>query len=121
MKIYTTYFGNLTNLPDSVVPIAVCGNCKFWNGLRYKALAPKYWWWKIWKDEGMDTDYYTKMYKTTVLDTLIPLSVVRDLETLSGGKDVALVCYEVPSAFCHRHLIASWLGEAGYNVEEWIN
>ena len=56
---------------------------------------------------------------STVLDCLMPISVVSDLKTLAGDKDIALVCYEKPGDFCHRHLVAQWLRDAGYSVEEW--
>ena len=31
---------------------------------------------------------------------------------------IALICYEKPSEFCHRHLVADWLKEYGIEVEE---
>jgi hypothetical protein len=34
------------------------------------------------------------------------------------GKDIALVCYEKPEDFCHRHLVAEWLKKFGYCCEE---
>jgi len=43
MKIYTTYFANVRNLPDKVVPIAICGKPIFnWTYPAYKKLAPKW-------------------------------------------------------------------------------
>lgn len=44
--------------------------------------------------------------------------VVADLEKLSGGKDIALICYEKSGSFCHRHVVARWLGKAGFVVKE---
>jgi uncharacterized protein (DUF488 family) len=32
--------------------------------------------------------------------------------------NIALVCYEKPTDFCHRHLVADWLKEHGYECEE---
>ena len=120
MKIYTTYFANLKNLPEDIVPIAICGKSPdWWEGLKYTVLAPKYWWWSIWKEEGKSEDWYTQKYISTVLDNLMPISVVSDLKTLAGDHDIALVCYEKPEDFCHRHLVSQWLRDAGYSVEEW--
>ena len=121
MKIYTTYFANLRNLPEDIVPIAICGKApKGWQGLSYPVLAPKKWWWLEWKEnKHEDQDYYRAMYKETVLDPLIPLSVYQDLEKMGGGKDVALVCYEKPDKFCHRHLVAEWLSWSGASVVEY--
>ena len=121
MKIYTTYFGKIKDLPEDIVPIAICGKApKGWQGLSYPVLAPKKWWWLDWKEnKHSDQDYYRAMYKETVLDPLIPLSVYQDLEKMSGGKDVALVCYEKPDKFCHRHLVADWLSWSGTSVVEY--
>lgn len=68
----------------------------------------------------MGEDWYTQKYTSTVLDSLIPISVVSDLKRMAEDRDIALVCYEKPEDFCHRHLVAQWLRDAGYSVEEWI-
>ena len=121
MKIYTTNFASLKNVPKTIIPIAICGKTpEWWTGLKFPALAPKYWWWVTWKESGEDKDWYAQKYKETVLDSLIPFSVVQELKEMVGeGNDVALVCYEKPKEFCHRHLVAEWLRGAGYSVEEW--
>ena len=36
-----------------------------------------------------------------------------------GENDIALICYEKPSDFCHRHLVAEWLNQNGFKCEEW--
>lgn len=41
--------------------------------------------------------------------------VLQDLEFLSNGADVVLLCYEKADAFCHRHLVSDWLHS--YNIE----
>ncbi|EMO56301.1 hypothetical protein LEP1GSC161_0086 [Leptospira santarosai str. CBC1416] len=40
MKIYTSYFGNVRNLPEKIVPISIARSSRFWNGLKYLPLAP---------------------------------------------------------------------------------
>ena len=47
------------------------------------------------------------------------INVRKDLEHLSGGKDVFLLCYENPKDFCHRHRAAKWLSSCGASVTEW--
>ena len=43
MKVYTSYFAKLKKLPDTIVPISICGKAPDWyTGLQYKKLAPKY-------------------------------------------------------------------------------
>lgn len=117
--IYTSYFAKLKKLPPDIIPIAICGKSPDWyKGLQYKKLAPKYGFFKIWK-ENHDNDYYIDCFQKEVLNLLDADDVVNDLMKLSGGKDVALICYEKPLDFCHRHLVATWLNEqVGNNVEE---
>lgn len=56
--LYTSYFANLKNLPKDVVPISICGKAPAWyDGLQYRRLAPKYEFFKVWK-ETHDNDYY---------------------------------------------------------------
>lgn len=33
------------------------------------------------------------------------------------GREVVLLCYETPRAFCHRHILASWLVENEFENE----
>ncbi len=41
--IYTTYFAQLRNLPENIIPVSICGKVPNWyKGLQYKKLAPKY-------------------------------------------------------------------------------
>lgn len=118
MKIYTTYFANVRNLPDEVVPIAICGKPIFnWIYPTYKKLAPKWSFFSVWQ-KTRDNDYYIEHFHEEVLWKLDPHTVVNELSEISEGKDCALVCYEAPDKFCHRHLVADWLNSAGYNVNE---
>jgi hypothetical protein len=34
------------------------------------------------------------------------------------GEDIVLLCWEKPPKDCHRALVAEWLREAGFEVEE---
>lgn len=56
------------------------------------------------------------VFTLQVLVDLDPQQVYKDLKAMSKGKDVALVCYETPQKFCHRHLVAKWLEDAGLPV-----
>ena len=43
MRIYTTYFANIRNLPDNVVPISITlKSPPGWAGAEFKKLAPPY-------------------------------------------------------------------------------
>lgn len=123
--IYTSYFAKLKSLPDNIIPISICAKAPDWyKGLQYKKLAPKYDFFMKWK-ENHDNDYYVKCFNEQVLDKTDVLTVVRDLIDLTSanesivGKDFCLICYEKPSDFCHRHLVADWLNEHGFECKEW--
>lgn len=119
MKIYTSYYAQLRNLPESILPISIAGKAPAWyTGIEYKKLAPKYDWWKEWKDKGLSEEWYTEKYRQTVLSGISPAKIIEDLASLNPeGKDIALLCYEKPSDFCHRHLVADYLSD--YAVKEW--
>lgn len=122
--IYTSYFAKLKSLPENVIPISICSKVPNWyNGLQYKKLAPKYDFFMKWK-ETYDNDYFSKCFTEQVLDNLNATDVILDFSRLSygfniGEKDICLVCYEKPSDFCHRHLVANWLNKNGFRCEEW--
>lgn len=119
MFFYTSYFGALRRLPKDFVPVAICGGMKFpWKGLRYTKLAPSLSIFSEWKASG-DAERYTRRFKDEILARLDPYQVKDELTALVGGdakaSAVVLMCYEKPPRFCHRHLVAEWLG----NVLEW--
>lgn len=133
--IYTTYFANLKNLPENIIPVSICGKAPDgYKGLQYKKLAPKYSFFSKWKETG-DNQYYIDCYKSQVLDKL---SVGQVIDTLSTALPefvmrysasfitlphsefhIALVCYETPEKFCHRHLVSEWFRQNGIPCCEW--
>jgi uncharacterized protein YeaO (DUF488 family) len=129
MKIYTTYFAKLKKLPDdiAIVPISnsVPGSDRQGTShsnlenMKYKRLVPPWYVVKTYKDNG-DKDQYTESYQKLILSQLDPHKVVEDFKRMVGYRDVALVCYEKSSDFCHRHIVAQWLRDAGYDVSEWV-
>lgn len=135
--IYTSYFAKLRSLPNNAVPISICGKAPDWyKGAQYKALAPKYDFFKKWK-ENHDNDHYTRCFKEQVLSSLSVQDVLDALfsripsdkqELLmvrqctwweSPDVNVILLCYEKPDSFCHRHLVADWFRENGIECEEY--
>jgi uncharacterized protein (DUF488 family) len=124
--IYTTYFANLKKLPSYIIPISICGKAPEWyKGLQYKKLAPKYWFFAKYKEDH-DEQFYTEQFNKEVLTLLSPSKVVLELLVMVGNfkglnyyPEIALVCYEKPGDFCHRHLVADWLNKNGYEVKEY--
>ena len=120
----TSYFGKLKYIEH---PIAICGWVpEFYTGKRYIKLAPKKSWFFDWKRKRESGEYteeqsiqvYKKLYDETVLSQLDPHEVYKELCEIYGTDDVTLICYERPNEFCHRHLVAEWLNNAGYDVHE---
>lgn len=118
MTIYTSYFARLGKLKAAgVVPIGIAlWPPRFFNGLQLRYLAPK----KYMMGEGVTREQYIEMYYKDVLGRLNPEQVIGEIERLSLGMDAALLCFEKPGDFCHRHLFAEWvLKQTGLEIREW--
>ena len=133
--IYTSFFAKLKELEKhNIIPISICAKAPDWyKGLQYKKLAPKYGFFMEWK-KNHDNEYYIEHFKKEVLDGLDVIRVLNELQILMPEEikinmqspfyinqdfHIALVCYEKPSDFCHRHLVAEWLRDNGYRCGEW--
>ena len=114
--IYTSYFARLKYV---VNPISISGRAPDWfNGPQYKQLAPKYSFFKDYKDGKIDSKEYTILYKKEVLDKLNVSDVYTDLYHKYDSANFTLLCYEKIGYFCHRQLVAEWLTENGFPTEE---
>ena len=119
--IFTTYFAQLRNLPENIIPVSICGRAPDWyTGLQYKKLAPKWTFFQEWK-KSHDNNYYIEHFNAEVLAHLDARQVAEELQAKlpDATKDIALVCYEKPGEFCQRHLVADWLRENGVECREW--
>ena len=124
--MYTSYFARLNKLPSGIVPVSICAKPpKFYNGLEYKKLAPSY---KLLMEykRNSDAGLYSERFKEEILASLDPMGVVNDLSMLVGNfestpykQKICLVCFENPSDFCHRQIVAEWLTENGYPCSEY--
>lgn len=115
--IYTSYFSSKKyNKADG---ISIARWSDFWNGDTYFDLYPSkdlLVWWKSLSEESQNDSHYQQLYSTyyqqEILDKLDPHKVASDLENR------VLLCYEKSSDFCHRHIVAAWLRQYGYEVKE---
>jgi hypothetical protein len=72
----------------------------------HRPLAPGPWF------RSVDPDTFAELYMAQ-LAQLDARQVLRDLARLAGGKVPALLCFERPGrGWCHRGLVAAWLGDA---------
>lgn len=118
MKVYTSYYGKVQKLRKENILLVNTARKKpnWFFGLSCEKLFP---------DRGMlklDEVEYTKRYEA-ILSRLAPMQVYRELDTMMrnyGASAVALVCWEKPEKFCHRHLVAKWFKEKlGMDVMEY--
>lgn len=117
--IYTSYFANLRNLPDSFEPVSIARwPPKWFRGLQFWALSPTAYILSKYKHDNNEEDYVYE-YRRRVLDTLDPDEVVRKLHAATNKPNIALLCYERPEKFCHRHLVADWLNDHGIECLEY--
>lgn len=117
--IFTSYFANIRNLPETCIPISIARitpqGFVITGGLEYKKLAPSY---ELLKKVKNDHDHakYAVAYKQEVLNNLDKQQVQQEILDMSNGKTPILVCYESPDKFCHRKIVGEWLG-----ISEWSN
>lgn len=124
--IWTTNFAHAKDLPDTVAKFSIArkpilGWANNPEHSYYEKLMPTYDILKNFKEKG-DEEEYTKQYYSKVLNRLDASMVVFQLEQMAmyrNCKDVALICYERPEKFCHRHLVADWLNANGFTCKEY--
>ena len=118
MKVLTSYYGKAQKLrKDNILVVNIAVKKPNWfQGISYVKLFP---------ERGMlklDEVEYTERYEA-ILSRLAPMQVYRDLDTMMrnyGASAVALVCWEKPDKFCHRHLVSKWFKEKlGMDVKEY--
>jgi len=106
MKIYTGYFARVKQYREAgLVTISIARFNKYYSGASLKLLAPT-------AEMIHDAEnLYIPKYKN-ILSKLNPSGIVDEIKNLSDGKDCILLCYEKPTDFCHRKLVAKWLNDS---------
>lgn len=107
----TSNYSKSGNDPNAV---SIAAKAPEWyNGREYKKLAPKYWFFKKYKEDG-DQDFYVVQYYNEVLKHLDPKEVYKEL-----GENAIILCWESADKFCHRHIVSAWLEhEIDINIDE---
>lgn len=112
MKIRTTYFANVRNLPQTWNFVSIARKTvPGFPGFPLPELMPSPQLLSKVKQDG-DIEYYTKVFIEHLV-TLDPAMILA-----RSGPDPIYVCYEGKDKFCHRHLVADWFRSHGYEVEE---
>ena len=118
--MFTSYFAQVPNIeyPVSIARI----NPEWYDRAVYPKLAPSkelLYDFKYGVHRG-DKDFYTDVF-LKYLDTLDFKEVMSELSAIYGPDvldRLTLLCYEKPSDFCHRHLVANWLTQHGADISE---
>lgn len=101
--LYTSYYQKHGNSPLAVSISLFYPS--FFRRRWYPDLAPTWEMIQQIKNGQIDQYQYTKRYMILLKErNLDPFKVVNDLEDNS-----ILLCYEKPSDFCHRHIVAHWI------------
>lgn len=83
--VYTSYFGKMKLFPSNMIPIAICGGVPDWykekGYLWYKKVAPKWEFFKVWK-QTHDNDYYIRNYNELVLNQITANRVAADIQLM---------------------------------------
>ena len=117
---YTSYYGNMNKIDRTKYTLASISFQKpdfcDENVLDCSFLGP----WKDLLDGYKNGTISEKEYAEQYLDNL-----KRAWPGLSNwflinnaSKDIVFLCYEKPSEFCHRHLLAQFLEEQGFECKE---
>lgn len=117
MEIYTSYFGNMKRLSAAgIMPIGIARwKPRFYNGVNMFSVAPT----RYMLSDACGQEEYIKLYNE-ILRSRGAQNILNEIESIAKGRNVALLCYEKPGDFCHRHLLADFLNkELGLNISEY--
>ena len=109
MKIYTSYYAKVGALrAKGIVPIGISlYSPKFFHGPTIPSLAPR----RYMLDDSLSEEQYTRLYVEDVLKRVDISLLLKVIQQHAGDRPVALLCYEKPGDFCHRHIAAKWIQE----------
>ena len=119
MKIYTSYLGNIKRLKEAgVMPVCISKwKPKFYQGAAMSSVAPT----RYMLSDECSTEEYIKLYEG-ILTRLGANIIYNEIKSISKGNDVALICYEKPGDFCHRHLLSDFLNRnLGLDISEFVS
>ena len=119
MKVFTSYFSNAKRL--EAAGVRMIGISLFppewFKGISMKQVAPTR---ALFAAKDLSDEEYEKRFYREVLSRVDVWGFYQMLERFSGGKDVALCCFEKDRKYCHRKLVAEWIEKGlGVEVPEW--
>lgn len=113
-QLFTGYYAG----PKRGLEISISRKEPTWYVAKNKLpeLAPPEW---VFVHKGNPT-LYTRLYKEHLQRVSIEsvLTKIGDMLIFEQQTEATLLCWEKPGDFCHRHLVAQWFADAGYDIEE---
>lgn len=109
-KVYTSYYGNVPVLDlFNVVKVRIALYAPKYQKAHQNcpSLAPSKELLSDIKNDIIGPPEYTVRYEQEI-SKLDAAKVYQELIALGNGRDVAILCYEKPPDFCHRHIAANW-------------
>jgi hypothetical protein len=123
MQIYTSYFHTIPKLRNAgILPVIISMSSppEMQDICSFSKLAPSRTLVGLYKSGGLTDRTYIELYSAQVLSRWASTDALyTELSNLTEGQDCALLCWEKPGTFCHRHLVADFLTAGGYPVSEW--
>jgi uncharacterized protein YeaO (DUF488 family) len=110
MTIYTSYFAKAKLFPSHLfIKTAVCYKTPFSIGI-WNSVVPSAELVFGMKRGEITKEYYEECYYQMLLDRKD--QIAQNIPYLKNGeRDVVLLCYEKPTDWCHRHILARFLNE----------
>lgn len=113
--IYTSYFANWRKWPKGIQPVAIALYLPKYlpeNTVKHETrLAPTGLLLRAYRQGTVTQEEYTRQYLKQI-NQYSPEIVGEALD------NHLLLCYEKPGDFCHRNILADWLRDAGFEVQE---
>lgn len=119
MEIKTGYFAYCKMYTKmGYTPVSIAQFIPKWfKGATYRKLSPSPDLLSRWKNGLCNKEEYTEEFNE-YLSKLNREEVLHDLASLTDSDQIILVCFEKSSDFCHRHLVAEWLSNENFSIEE---
>lgn len=120
MEIFTLYYAKMKKCMREYALVRISVSMPSWFPVNLPGIPELYPGWDLVngiKNGSITQEQYTQRYREH-LATLNKGAIISRLKQISNayGKDtVILLCWEAPNKFCHRHLVAEWLG----GIKEW--
>jgi len=122
--IFIASFKSYYKLKECCLLAISNGLPKWYEGGRYKKLAPKHSWVMRYKEllnadsiDTKDVDMLVASYYEDVLQKLDPKEVYKELMEISGGNNVVLLSQESSNEFSSRLIVRKWFLNAGIDCE----